>query len=149
MHQNWRWGATGSPFTDLQDALSSLLDDWLGPVPAGEARFPRTELRRTDEADELLVALPGVPRSAVELSVEGRLLLLEGERTLPELPEGAELVRRERASGRFRRTVQLPESVDGSGISALMQDGVLHVNLPHREPERPREITIAVEEAES
>jgi HSP20 family protein len=151
MNQSWRWSGSGAAFHDLQDALSSLFDDWLGPVPAGEARFPQTELLRTEDGYELLVALPGTARDAVELSSERGVLMLEGERRLEPVPEGGTVTRRERPSGRFRRTVQLPAGVDHGRISARLDQGVLRVALPLAEPEQrgPRGIEIEVEEEES
>lgn len=146
MTQTWRWVPAGGPFGDIQEALSAMLDEWLGPVPAGEGRFPWTELRRTTDGYDVCVGLPGVPRDAVDLSVEGRTLVLEGERRQSELPENWEPVRRERPVGKFRRVIELPEGVDNSRISARLEHGVLRVTLPRAEAERPREITIELEE---
>jgi HSP20 family protein len=148
MTQTWRWGPAGGAFGDIQEALSAMLDDWLGPVPAGEGRFPWTELRRTEEGYEAWIAVPGVSREAVDLSVEGRTLVLEGERRQPDLPEGWEPVRRERPAGRFRRVIELPEGVDNTGIAAKLENGVLRVTLPRAEAERPREIRIELDQNE-
>lgn len=138
--------STGSPLAELQELLSGVFEDLVDAVPVGEARFPRMELRRTEEGYRLYAEVPGVPRDALELSVENGVLSLEGERPAPEVPAGAEPIRRERPAGRFRRTVRLPEDVDAERVQARLERGVLMVELPRPPARQPREITIEVEE---
>ena len=52
--------------------------------------------------------------------------------------------RRERVSGKFRRSFEVPDSVDPSRIRAESKDGVLTVVLPKLEKVQPRQIEVSV-----
>ncbi|MCD8480292.1 MAG: Hsp20 family protein [Candidatus Cloacimonetes bacterium] len=52
------------------------------------------------------------------------------------------MYRCERYSGSYRRNLMLPENADISRISAKMEDGVLSLSLPKKEPTPKKEITI-------
>ena len=56
--------------------------------------------------------------------------------------DNASLHRRERGSGRFDRTIQLPVEVDADRIKAECHDGILALYLPRAE--RAKAKTIAV-----
>ena len=63
-------------------------------------------------------------------------------RSSEEAGEGATFHRRERTTGRFVRTVELPFEVDNSKIEAEYRDGILSVRLPRAEEHKPRRITV-------
>ena len=50
--------------------------------------------------------------------------------------------RRERSFGKFQRAFTLPVEVDPGTINAEYKDGVLTVNVPKPEGQKPRQITI-------
>ena len=50
--------------------------------------------------------------------------------------------RRERSYGSFSRTVQLPFMVDTNKVEASFKNGVLLINLPRAEADKPKKIAI-------
>jgi HSP20 family protein len=52
--------------------------------------------------------------------------------------------RRERASGRFLRTIELPIDVDADSIKADYKDGLLLVTLPKAAKAKPKQIQVTV-----
>lgn len=107
------------------------------PVPVAR---PAMDSYATPDAVELFVDLPGVPRDAIGLTVQGAELLLEADRPATDgRPAGASRLPR-----RFRRLFTLPDGVDRDGIRAAFRDGVLHLTLPRAERGGR---TIPVEEA--
>ena len=50
--------------------------------------------------------------------------------------------RRERAYGKFQRAFSLPADVDSDKIKADFKDGLLKVEVPKPEKQKPKEITI-------
>jgi HSP20 family protein len=51
--------------------------------------------------------------------------------------------RRERVVGPFSRTISLPFSVDAGRVSATADAGVLTIELPRPEADKPRRIHVA------
>ena len=88
--------------------------------------------------------LPGMDRQDFELLFEGDALLVRGEKRFErESTEGRWRVL-QCAYGMFHRSVPLPAAVDSDGARATYRNGVLRVELPKREPSRPRAVQIRV-----
>mgnify|MGYP006272298411 CR=1 FL=1 len=128
---------------DLQREVDSLFDSIQSSARASRSDAlwtPRTDLVDTEAAFHLHVDLPGVSRDDLSIDYEDRTLVISGTRST-DLPDG-DLVRSERASGSFRRTVSLPRTVDVNAIEASYENGVLTVTLPKTEASRPRRIDV-------
>lgn len=69
---------------------------------------PPVDIFETDGELWVLVALPGVPESAIQVRAESGTLIVTGERTLPAALRGAEIHRMEIPYGRFERRIELP-----------------------------------------
>jgi HSP20 family protein len=85
-----------------------------------------------DDRTVLRVDLPGVVLEQIELRIEADRLTLRGERRSDAGQSGSETHLRERPSGRFHRSFELPPSIDQGGIRAELRHGVLEVVLPKR-----------------
>lgn len=136
--------AWGDAFSEVQDVVGEVVGDVLeGVREAAAGRFPRMDLLRIEgEGYRLLVDLPGLGREDVEVLTLGNELTIRGERPRPELPEGSEILRSERAHGRFERTIRMPPEVREEGVAASFEDGVLTVRLPRTEPSEARAVDI-------
>ena len=136
-----RWGLEADPFSELRQLhrqVSRLFDGGGGASP----EFPALNL--WGNADEVRVAVeaPGLDPEKIELTVNGNVLSIEGERPADEVGENDVVYRRERLAGHFHRTVRLPYEVDNDRISARYVNGVLHISLPRSEATKPRKIQI-------
>ncbi len=128
------------PFRDLltiQDRMNKLFESVLtGPVApdmAGEEIGywrPTAEVVDTRDSLEICCELPGLDRDAVDVSVEGGILTIQGERARPDRSESWAFHRLERPYGRFLRRFELPDGLDGDAVAATMSGGVLTVSLP-------------------
>jgi HSP20 family protein len=108
---------------------------------------PALDVLETDEAIEIVVDLPGVPRDALRVLLKGDVLVVAGEK-IPLSPGGAgdyHLV--ERGSGRFARAVRVASAFDGARSAASLVNGELRVMLPkiHDRRGAARTITIGAE----
>ena len=63
-------------------------------------------------------------------------------RRAEELPDEARYHRQERRYGEFERSIQLPYTVDVNKVKAVFKNGVLTVELPRVEAEKPKKITV-------
>ncbi len=135
-------------FAELKDAVTGLFEQVTGLRPdLGFLReFPRYETTVEDEGYSVRIELPGIERDAIDVSVTGRKLRVSGQRPEPDLASGGRWLRRERPGGRFDVSVAFAEEVDARGVSARLEDGVLHVRLPRLTDARGRSIEVETEE---
>jgi HSP20 family protein len=90
---------------------------------------PAVSSRNEESGVRLDIALPGVRKEALKLKFHEGVLALEASRS--DVP-----------SVRYVLSVKLAERLDGSRISAALEDGVLKVFAPLREEAKPREVVI-------
>jgi HSP20 family protein len=120
---------------DLAGEIQELFADmWQVPrFSAGlrQGYRPQADCFRTDDPPALnvIVELPGVEPSSVEVAVAGRALTVSGERTRPRV-EGAHYLAMEIEYGAFRRRIELGEEVDPTNVTATYDQGMLRVVLP-------------------
>ena len=93
----------------------------------------------------LKAEIPEVDGKAVEISVQGNTLTLQGERKQDDEVKEDSYYRRERRFGSFTRSFTLPDTVDPEKIHASFSQGVLKVTLPKREESKPKQIKVKVE----
>lgn len=99
---------------------------------------PRFKTRTNDAGFELSIALPGLAKEDVQISLEKRLLTIGGERKTLE----GEFQSREQEALRFELKVNLHEDLDADNIKATHQDGILTLSLQKRKELAPRKIDI-------
>lgn len=109
---------------------------------AENVRLPRTNVEETKDSYLFSMEMPGLTKKDVEVTVEGDVLTVRGEKTLKR-EEGTELVRSEIRSTRFERHFNLGGAVDPDNVRARMEDGILEVTLPKKAEKVGRRIDIA------
>lgn len=148
----FQWGHEGDLFSQL-DTMQRQMDRMVStfsrsPGTAGRQAFrsqvyPALNVYKNGEGYVVRAELPGIESKSLDIEVTGDTLTLRGERKAPELTDGASYHRRERDFGTFRRSLSLPEKVDGSKTAASYNDGVLEVRLPFAEETKARKIAIS------
>ncbi len=73
--------------------------------------------------------LPGVKLEDVDMTVHRGVLTISGKREEQSEEERGGYLVRERRSGSFRRSLQLPEGVDEDSIHARFENGILEVTI--------------------
>jgi len=96
------------------------------------------QLDLADEGDAFVVTVdvPGYESDDLELRLTGETLAISGtrERTEEVGSEDETYLRREREAQSFSRQIRLPEPVDENAVQASVNNGILTVRLPKREP---------------
>ena len=88
--------------------------------------------------------IAGVNPENIEISIEGEMLALKGERKPAEAEEKVSFHRREIEYGKFSRAVSLPTRIKADKTQARIADGILHITLPKAEEAKPKKINVAV-----
>ena len=86
--------------------------------------------------------LPGLDAEKIDINVLGRRLTVAGEFAQPEIPDGATWHRRERAGGRFEKSLQLSANIDADQVEAEYQQGILRIKLPKAASALPKKIEV-------
>jgi HSP20 family protein len=124
-------------FVDTISEMNRMREHWMtGYEPAREV--PRTHatawVPTTDifaRGRDLIVQceLAGVRREDLDVTVSNGTLIISGERRRNPDSEEANYYVRERYYGAFRRTMNLPEGIDGSRVEATFEDGMLQIRV--------------------
>lgn len=134
----------------LQDRMNRLFED-------ATERRTRVDAETNDEVETadwypsadvydregeylIVVDLPGINRSALEITIDDNRLTIKGTRAVAETSPA----RTERPTGRFLRSFTVPGSVNQKSIHAAYKDGVLEVRLPKRGEQAAKRIEIKV-----
>ena len=99
-----------------------------------------------NEKDVIVKAdLPGMEKDKISIALEsGRFLKISGSREILKGQSAPGVVRRERFSGSFEKTVELPCEVESFGINAIYKDGVLEITIPKKALAKENKVKISV-----
>ncbi|NPV56904.1 MAG: Hsp20/alpha crystallin family protein [Anaerolineae bacterium] len=102
--------------------------------------FP-IDVHTDGEAYYISAVIPGVKAEELSIQLVGDTITLEGEFN-HERDEKAKYLRMERPSGKFHRTITLPDALDAASVEANLQDGILTLRAPISEQARPKAIKV-------
>jgi len=127
---------------EVNRLFGTLLDGQGGEIGGARRWVPAMDL--VEEADHYVLRadLPGVSENDVDIEVDGGVLIVSGERRSEHEERKDGYYRIERASGRFSRSLTLPEGIDPDGIQAAYENGVLEVTIPKPEQSKPRRVQV-------
>jgi HSP20 family protein len=107
-----------SPFFD-EERIDSLL--------------PQTDLLEEDDRYVVKMNIPGSEQAEIKVDIEGANLTVKAQTQRSEDQKKDDgILRIERSTGAFQRTIQLPAPVDASTMKTEYKDGVLTVVLPKK-----------------
>lgn len=120
---------------------------WMDPTfdsnESGDGRLIRFPVDVKEEPDAYVIAatLPGVTSEDLDVRVVNETITIQGEIKDSDDEKAGYLVR-ERPSGRFSRTLTLPDELDADKAEADLRNGVLTLRVPKAEQARPRTIKV-------
>jgi HSP20 family protein len=126
----------------VQREMNKLMSGFPLDRPRSASVFPAMNAWTTDEEEVVTAALPGLTSEEVELTIVNDVLTVSGERKSQAPEEEITYHRRERADGKFSRSIQLSFPVDSNKVSAAFENGILTVRLPRAEADKPRKISV-------
>ncbi|NOY14382.1 MAG: Hsp20/alpha crystallin family protein, partial [Deltaproteobacteria bacterium] len=80
----------------------------------------------------------------VTISIEDGVLTMRGERKEEKEEKGRKFHRIERYYGAFSRSFALPQNVDEEHIEANFKDGLLTLQIPKKQAEKPKPIEVKI-----
>jgi len=121
-------------FGNINDGdSSSATADWT----------PAVDVREFQDRFELLVDLPGVEASTVDITLDNGVLTISGERRdASPASDEAHQSRRERRFGRYHRRFILPDTANAEQVNAKGRNGVLEISIAKHAKAQPRRISV-------
>ena len=144
--------STLSDVAVLQNRLNSIFSDFARPTGAGPefgqeslaaGNFvPAVDIYEDEQKLMLKLEVPGVKQEDLDIRMENQTLTVKGERKFEATEKEENFHRIERRFGSFVRSFTLPQTVDGNGISATYDAGVLSIKLAKKEAAKPKQVKI-------
>jgi HSP20 family protein len=114
------------------------------PERRGATWNPNLDVCERPDEIVILVEMPGVERSDVQITWNDGLLIISGlKRQHPLQPGAANYLCVERTYGHFRREININIAVDHSRAKAELRDGLMHIHLP-KKMSKPEPATIPI-----
>ena len=109
-------------------------------MPENRVFFP-VDVKEVDDRFVISAMLPGLKAEDVEIQIVNETVSLKGE-FKDEMDEKSTYILQERPSGKFCRTVTLPDTLDSAKAEAKMENGILTVSIPKAEEAKPKTIKV-------
>ncbi len=134
-------------FVTLRDAMDRLVSDsFINPrtlfAPLGNTAALPANLFETPDSYVVQVALPGADPAKLSITVQGEVVQLKGERSIPQV-ENAQQIWNGIGSGSFEQAFSLPTAVEGEHTAASYEHGLLTLTLPKVQHARSHTIKVS------
>ena len=137
-----------TPFDKMFDQIVATqfpdITKTVGVNPMQGSAYPKVNVYEYDDKIGIVAEIPGLNKKQLDVSVEDGILTISGDKHSSFDSEGAKVIRRELKQSSFKRQFELGELLDGENISANFKDGILSVNVPKVEPEKPKKHTVKI-----
>ncbi len=132
------------PFTLIEKELEDL---WFFPFVKypSTTKFGALDISEDDNNYYIETDLPGFTKDQISIKVDKDVLIISASVEKEEEKSNKKYHKKERISRSCSRSINLPENVDVSQISAKYENGVLTLTLPKKEPEKSEKIEIKIQ----
>jgi HSP20 family protein len=141
--QNWEHGhgfETGTTGPTEARTREKLEKKEEMTIPA-RVFLPTADIYETNDALNVVLEMPGVEKSSVEVRVEDGVLKIDGRLDFSKY-QGLQPLYTEYNVGHYSRSFRLSSKIDQNKIAAELKDGVLSLVLPKVEEAKPRTIQV-------
>ena len=105
---------------------------------------PVVNIEETEDELRLSAELPGLSEEDFEITTDGNLLTIKGEKKSESASDDDGRKRIERSRGSFERSFRVAWEIDSETVKAVYKNGVLDLVIPKPEEEQPQVRTIPV-----
>lgn len=117
-------------------SFDSLLDDMF-PNPRSKA-----DIIDHNDKIEIVAEIPGFSKEEVSLNLKDNVLSIKAEKDKPENSKDIKYISQELIHSSFDRSFKLSDDFELSKIKATFTNGLLHVDILKKKPEKPKKIKI-------
>ncbi len=139
-----RWEPLGE-MVSLRNAMDRLFEDSFVKRTRpfdGDTATPAVDIFETGEKLGIRASIPGIKPEDVDISITPEGVVIKGETREEKETKEENYVRRECHYGSFARTIALPQGLKVDKAEATMENGVLTLEIPKAEEEKPKTVKI-------
>ena len=118
----------------IRNEIDNLLHEFFGgPIhtgPLAEEWLPPADITETEDRVVVKAELPGIEEKNIDLSINGNLLTIRGEKKRLKKEKNGDHYLGDRYYGSFYRTFQLPADIVQEKAEATFKNGVLRISIP-------------------
>jgi HSP20 family protein len=103
---------------------------------------PLVDLSENKKEVILKAEIPGMEAKDIDISLDGNVLTIRGEKKKETETKEENYHRVERSYGSFSRAIRLPAEVDDNTVDAAYKDGVLYITLTKTKKDASKKIEI-------
>ena len=118
---------------DIDSVFENFFNDSVFPSFYNRSGLMKVDIREEDEMYIMEAELPGIKKDQVGLSLDDEMLTIEVQYDEENEENNKNYLRRERRCGSMTRSFNLA-NVDEEKIEAEMENGILTLKLPKKEP---------------
>ena len=117
---------------DFDDLVDRFFGESLAPMRSlfsEDFWYPTVDVSENRKNIIVKAEIPGVELKDIDVSLDGRLLTIKGEKKQEKEESDEHYHRLESSYGYYRRTIELPADVDPANVDAKYKNGVLKIKL--------------------
>ncbi len=131
--------------------LDSFFDDFWEPtdmtlLKIPEMRIPRLDIKEEDDIFSITAEVPGYNKEDLNIEIHDDVLTISSEHKEEKEEEKEGYIYKERSHRSFSRSLRIPEHIKPEEIEAKMENGLLTLSIPKKEPQPPRKVEIKSDE---
>lgn len=107
---------------------------------------PNTDVFEMEEHLVVKMELAGIRKDDIEITLDGRVLIVRGVRPDPCRHHRCTFRQMEIEYGYFERRLVIPKTIDGSQVKAQYHNGFLHIDLPKAQKSDYAAVTVIIEQ---
>jgi HSP20 family protein len=123
------------------ERVTREFEDFNNNSIASSTSGPRINLYKGKDGLILTAKVSGVDPNDLDISFVGQALTIKGEYK-QDVGEDIKFHRKEIKKGSFKRTLELPFRVEIDKVEAEFESGVLKINMPQAEADKPKKVLI-------
>jgi len=137
-----------TPFDKMFDQIINSqfpeIEKQIGVKPFQGTAYPKVNVYEYDDKVGVIAEIPGLDKKDLMIEVEDGKLTISGDKHGTFDVKGAKVIRRELKQSSFKRQFELGDLLDGSKIKANFKDGLLSIEIPKIEPQKPQKKVVKI-----
>ena len=131
-------------FDDIVGKQFPEINQQVGVNPFQGTAYPKVNVYEYDDKVGVIAEIPGLDKKDLVIEVEDGKLTISGDKHGTFDVKGAKVIRRELKQSSFKRQFELGDLLDGEKVKANFKDGLLSIEIPKIEPQKPQKKVVKI-----